>query len=218
MAFIVRSNLRQVSFPYRLFLETLATPSLSPSWVINRRAAAIRCIHNHTATPIPASVTAAIERPIELASSKVSPAPVSHLTFITLLRSYIITACTSFRVFLSPSIRILSAIAYSKSPILSPDRNRLLHWLLKRTIYAQFCAGETPKEVQRSIEILKQSGVNGILLGYGREVEVRGKGSKPERDEATMEDIKLWTQGTLETIKITPEGNFVSMKYLCPLS
>lgn len=60
-------------------------------------------------------------------------------------------------------------------------------------------------------------GVKGVLLGYAREVEIRGDATETTVDLQAAEAeaaIHQWAQGTLETIKIAPEGGFVCMKYV----
>ena len=98
------------------------------------------------------------------------PPPLSILPFSTLLRSYAITTLSCTPWLLAPSMRILTALAHSSSPFLNPDRNPLLHWVLKKTFYAQYCAGESPREVRRTVDGLKRMGYTGAILGFAREV------------------------------------------------
>ena len=176
----------------------------------------------HTAaTTTPETSSTALSHLAEVAAVSAekiqSSPPLSNHPYNELLRTITITACTSSRLLLPVSIRILSAIAYSTNPLLSPDRNPLLRWVLKRTVYAQFCGGETPQEVQHTIEQLKRRGVNGVLLGYAREVEVRGATAEATEKLSAVEPeeaIHEWARGTLETIKLAPEGDFVTIKYV----
>ena len=122
----------------------------------------------------------------------------------------------------------MSLIAHSSSPILNPDRNPLLHFLLKRTFYAQFCAGETTKEVRQTAQGLKNMGFRGVILAYGKEI-VLEKGEKAkllskaatnslgktsEKDQQVAnEDVAAWKTGTLATVNMTEEGDFVALKF-----
>src|SRR6186713_1070755 len=51
------------------------------------------------------------------------PAPLSILPLSTLLRTYTLTAASSNPTLLSISQRILSFLAYTSNPVLSPERN-----------------------------------------------------------------------------------------------
>ena len=171
-----------------------------------------------SSTSIADSVMAESAPAIQNSSSRESLASVSatsHLSFPALLRTYLITAGTSSPILIKPSIWILSRIAYSKSFWLSADRNPVLHWLLKHTVYRQFCAGENAAEVQATIHHLRSTGIKGIILCYAREVELRDDlqdvTSKDAATEAETE-INSWAEGIMETLRIVPENNFVSIK------
>ena len=110
---------------------------------------------------------------------------------------------------------LLKKLAYSNSRILNPDKNVLLHWLLKRTFYAQYCAGETPAEVKITVQELKSMGYKGMIMGYAREVVLCGEdGQRTVIDEAqAAEDLRAWRDGTLETVKLAQQGDFVALKF-----
>lgn len=78
-------------------------------------------------------------------------------------------------------------MANSNLSILNPDKNPILKSVLRNTMYPQFCAGETPSEVRRTIADLKRIGYAGVILGYGREVVMDGAETlsmrEPESDE-----------------------------------
>jgi hypothetical protein len=90
------------------------------------------------------------------------------LTLSSLVRSYLVASLSSHPLLFRPSFRILRALAHSPLSILNPDRNPVLRWLLKRTFYAQFCAGENAVEVRRTVASLKATGYHGVILGYAR--------------------------------------------------
>jgi len=98
----------------------------------------------------------------------------------------------------------------SKSILFNVDRNPLLRWLLKKTFYAQFCAGEDKPEVQKFIKGLEGVGYNGVCLEYAMEV-LEGEDHGKEISEA--EGIKRWTDGVVETIEMSKPGSFMAFKY-----
>lgn len=148
-------------------------------------------------------------------------APLSVLPLSMILRSLATTVVSSSPLLLPPSLRIMAALANSASPLLNPDRNPLLRFFLKRTFYAQFCAGEHAGEVRATIARLKGIGFNGVILGYAKEVEptpaqagqlgaaaAQGK----ETQSAIDHEIRPWADGTLETVRLAEPGDFVALK------
>ena len=144
--------------------------------------------------------------------------PLSLLPLPILVRSYALTALSSYPLLLSPSLRLLSFVAHSSSALLSPDRNPLLHYLLKKTFYAQFCAGETSNEVQKTVKGLKSMGYKGVILAYGKEI-VLEKGEKVDisstqsADPAAEKDVEAWREGTLKTVQMAEEGDMIGLKF-----
>lgn len=159
-------------------------------------------------------------------SSNGKKTPLSLLPFPTLLRSFVLTSLSSYPILLAPSLRVLAYLAHSSSPFLSPDRNPLLHFILKRTFYAQFCAGETTTEVKKTAADLKSMGFQGTILAYGKEI-VLEKGEKLriiageagadklkiEKDAGTRKDVQAWKDGTMKTVGMTEPGDFVALKF-----
>ncbi|KAL8768057.1 MAG: hypothetical protein Q9209_005600 [Squamulea sp. 1 TL-2023] len=139
--------------------------------------------------------------------------PLSLLALPTLLRSYLITAISSSPILLTPSLWFLSLLVRSKFPFFQVEHNRFLHYIVKKTIYAQFCAGETPSEVQRTATELRKTGYEGIVLNYAKEI-VFDKGAPPENlgsDEA--KDVEAWRQGMLKTVGLVSRGDCVALKF-----
>ncbi|MCJ1309436.1 proline dehydrogenase [Agyrium rufum] len=183
-------------------------------------------LQSTTAPSPPSDVSEPMVRPTSASSTSLSLLP-----FPVLLRSYLITALSSHPVLLNPAMRILAIIAHSSSPLFSPDKNPLLHFLLKKTFYAQFCAGETCSEVAKTMKGLKSMGYRGVILGYAREV-VRvdkkgdvGGGEKEVVEEAkelveeessqssSAEDLAAWRSGTEETVRCATKGDMVALKF-----
>ncbi|KZL73609.1 proline oxidase/dehydrogenase [Colletotrichum tofieldiae] len=149
------------------------------------------------------------------------PSPLSVLPLQMIIRSLLTTTISSSRILLPPSLWAMSVLAHTTNPLLDPDRNPLLRFVLKRTFYAQFCAGENPAEVGRTINGLKDIGFTGVILGYAKEVVLTaaqtkdlaacGKGEKAE--ECVRNEVMPWAQGTMETVNLAQPGDFVALKF-----
>ena len=92
---------------------------------------------------------------------------------------------------------------------------------MKKTFYAQFCAGETPSEVKKTVGELKSMGYSGAILGYGREVvmdendtkDLDQNGGCEAEQLCHQEQVSEWEYGTLETVRIAQAGDFVALKF-----
>ncbi|KAL8673793.1 MAG: hypothetical protein Q9168_001805 [Polycauliona sp. 1 TL-2023] len=112
-----------------------------------------------------------------------------------------------------PRVLYIRRWAHSKSPFFQVEHNHLLHYIVKKTIYAQFCAGETPSEVQRTAAELKETGYQGIVLNYAKEL-VFDKGAPVQQNEADQaKDIENWKQGLLKTVKLVNRGDYAALKF-----
>ncbi|KAG6232872.1 hypothetical protein E4U26_003862 [Claviceps purpurea] len=147
-------------------------------------------------------------------------APLSVLPLSMILRSLATNVVSSSPFLLPPSLRIMNVLAHSTVPMFNPDKNPLLRYILKKSFYAQFCAGETPAEVQETINRLKKIGFTGVILGYAREVDLIGKEaggaesvSGRETQEVVNNEVAPWTEGTLETVRLAQPGDFVALKF-----
>lgn len=147
--------------------------------------------------------------------------PLSILPLQTILRSLAVTTISSSPVLLSPSLAIMDILAHTNNAFLNPDRNPLLRYLIKSTFYAQFCAGETAAEVRKTISNLKGLGFSGVILGYAREVVLTDAQLKAlssfglqgkELDECVKNEVIPWAKGTLETVRLAEEGDYVALK------
>lgn len=137
----------------------------------------------------------------------------------TLLRSLVITWILSSPRLVSASLPIMQQISYSPSWFLNPDRNPILHHVVRRILYDHFCAGENEKEVEKTIREMKTMGFEGVILGYAKETLVH-KYSSPESPVGSVsaEDIiEIWKRGTLETLAMLGAGDFLAIKYVLPL-
>lgn len=150
-----------------------------------------------------------------------SRAPLSVLPLAMIIRSLGTTTVSSSPILLGPSLRIMAALANTHNPLLSPDRNPILRYFLKKTFYAQFCAGENAAEVRHTIDGLKNIGFTGVILGYAKEVVLSESQARDlaagkvgeETDECIRNEIAPWAQGTLETVRLAQPGDFVALKF-----
>ncbi|KAJ5755910.1 hypothetical protein N7533_005453 [Penicillium manginii] len=140
-------------------------------------------------------------------------APLAKLPFSSVLRSLLVLSVSSSPILLKPCIYTLSHLAHPRSAFWDVSKNPLLNFLVKHTIYKQFNAGENKVEVQDSIRNIKQLGCRGVLLGYAREVLV-GENQDAARDEkAAMAEIQMWFDGTMRTVDMAQQGDFVALKF-----
>ncbi|TVY18349.1 putative mitochondrial proline dehydrogenase, partial [Lachnellula arida] len=154
--------------------------------------------------------------------------PLSILPLTSIVRTWVITTISSTRL-LTPSLAALSIIAHAQGPILSPERNRYLRYLIKKTIYKQFCAGENDAEVKQTVDGLLKLGYKGVILGYAKEVvmnesqagklneshagKLESSGDNDAAKACIRNEINPWAQGTLRTVQMTSPGDFVGLKF-----
>ncbi|KAI8955682.1 proline dehydrogenase [Xylaria longipes] len=177
-------------------------------------------LHGPTSSPI-GELPASVQLPS--VSTSVTPrlAPLSVLPLATVLRTLASTTISSSRILLPPSLAIMSMLAHSNQALLNPDKNPLLRWFLKKTFYAQFCAGENAVEVRHTVDGLKRIGFAGVILGYAREVvltdaqthDLSSCGEGPTAEECVRTEIKPWAAGSLETLQLAKPGDFVALKF-----
>ncbi|KEY64625.1 hypothetical protein S7711_02829 [Stachybotrys chartarum IBT 7711] len=181
------------------------------------------------APPQPRNLHSSSRRTTTITSSSNHPpamdpatrAPLSVLPLPMLLRSLLTAAVSSSPLLLPPSLRVMSLLAHSTSPLLNPDRNVLLRWVIKKSFYAQFCAGENGREVGRKIADLKQIGFHGVMLCYAREVVLTEKQAKDLADGKSIEEtedcitsqIVPWMEGSLKSVRMAEPGDFVAIKF-----
>ena len=110
----------------------------------------------------------------------------------------------------------MTLLANSKSSFFNPDRNPVLHYLLKKTFYVNFCAGETRSEIQKTVTDLKNIGYTGVILAYAREIVLQ-KGHNPSAGKGVSHieaksEVQTWKDGNLSTVGLTEGGEFVGLK------
>lgn len=179
--------------------------------------------HAHTRRHV-SSAAADLHHEIQSTESSAGmprPSPLSCLPLSTLIRSYVITSVSSYPILLRPSMAALSFLAHSKSPIFNPDHNPLLRFLLKKSFYAQFCAGERPAEVRRTIDSLHNMGYKGVILGYAKEVVLEDNEvstldnatDSAEQEKCDAAEVAAWEKGTLATVELCNQDDFVALKF-----
>ena len=112
------------------------------------------------------------------------------------------------------------------------DRNPILHHLLKKTFYRQFCAGETGGETRYTIEQLKDMGFRGVIMTYAKETVFdhrtkteHGLGVAAMEQEKNNDDsfvpkvshcanIEAWRKGTLETVDLLDGEDYLAVKFV----
>ncbi|KAJ5226140.1 hypothetical protein N7468_007365 [Penicillium chermesinum] len=146
-------------------------------------------------------------------SRKALTAPLAKLPLSSVLRSLLVLSVSSSPLLLKPCIYTLSLLAHPRSAFWDVSKNPLLHFLVKHTIYKQFNAGENKTEVQRSIQNIKGLGCRGVLLGYAREVLVGENQDATYDAKAARAEIQMWLDGTLRTVDMAQEGDFVALKF-----
>ncbi|PGH17450.1 hypothetical protein AJ80_04820 [Polytolypa hystricis UAMH7299] len=94
--------------------------------------------------------------------------------------------------------------------------NTLFKCVGNKTFYAQFCAGETESEIQRTLANLRSLGYKGAILTYAKEVEetrTMHNSSVAQTQASHQAHVDEWLKGTLRTIQYTGAGGFVGIKY-----
>lgn len=163
------------------------------------------------------------QAPEDIQQSTVSP--LSMLPTSLLIRSLAINQFLSSPFLVKPGLKIAGLMAHSKSWLLSPDRNPIIHAVLRPTFYAQFAAGKNATEVGRTISELKNIGFSGVIVGYAKECVVdhaKGKEGVAECEKKSAmaslsldeEILKSWIDGNLESVKMVGKGDFVALKFV----
>jgi aspartate aminotransferase len=155
-------------------------------------------------------------------SSIVTAASLSVLPTSSLLRSLFINSISSKPFLLGPSIFFLNLLCQSKDSFLfSVDRNKLLGWIVKKTIYKQFCAGENAEEVRNTMKEMKDLGFKGTILTYAKETvfdsrtnKVYGHGvaTGSANQDGHCKSIEAWSKGALDTVEMLGSGDQLALK------
>ncbi|KAH8601577.1 proline oxidase Put1 [Bisporella sp. PMI_857] len=138
--------------------------------------------------------------------------PLSVMPTGILLRTLMVTYILSSPRLVSLSLPIMDRISNSNSWFLNPDRNPILHAIIRKMFYDHFAAGENETEIRRTMMTMKRMGFEGVILGYGRETLVDHDNCSRASD--VMEKcIKEWKDGTLRTLAMLGKGDFLALKF-----
>lgn len=107
---------------------------------------------------------------------------------------------------------ILNKIATSESRLLSPDRNPILRAIVKPIIYDQFCAGTNQREIFKTRDFIRGMGYAGVILCYGKEIQVSKSNELRSTGVANTDEIEQWKDGNLETLDMVGEGDWLGIK------
>ena len=145
-----------------------------------------------------------------------------------LLRSLFIATVSSNRFLLIPSLHLLSFFSKpGRSYLFNVDRNPVLKAILKRTLYNQFCAGETEQETRALVKLLKDLGFKGVILTYAKEMVFDHKTKSAnhhatedivEKHDAVANDpnIETWLTGTHNTLDLLYNEDILAWQYPNP--
>ncbi|KAL3496993.1 FAD-linked oxidoreductase [Aspergillus germanicus] len=148
-------------------------------------------------------------------------APLSALPTRVLLRSLLVSTISSKPLLLRSSLWALSILSKpNRGFLLSVDRNPVLHGILKKTFYEQFCAGENGAETKATIQELKDMGFRGVIMTYAKETvfdhstkTAHGLGiAASESQEGYCTNIEAWRKGTMETVEQLENGDYLAVK------
>ncbi|KAK0658602.1 putative proline dehydrogenase 2 [Lasiodiplodia hormozganensis] len=142
--------------------------------------------------------------------------PLAYLPLKNVIRTYLITRISSSPALWGIFFWGLQLLATPKTALLDPDKNRALNWVLKKTFYSQFCAGENGAEVAKTTKAVKGVGYHGIILEYALEVLLDGieHGPVPGADSPeTKREIEEWRRGMLYTVEMAGPGEFAALKW-----
>ncbi|KAF7570828.1 pyrroline-5-carboxylate reductase [Pyrenophora tritici-repentis] len=141
-----------------------------------------------------------------------------------LLRSLLIATVSSNKFLLTPALHLLSFFSKpGRSYLFNIERNPVLKAILKRSLYNQFCAGETEQETKACVKQLKDLGFKGVILTYAKEMvfdhnteSADHHASEKFVDDKSIvtqdADIEAWRQGTLGTLNLISEGDILAIK------
>ena len=122
----------------------------------------------------------------------------------------------------TPGFALLKLISNSPSRMLNPDKNPILRAIVKPLVYDQFCAGTNRSEIQAKISQIKSLGFSGVILCYGKEIQIQ-KSSQPHLDDLDSspqcfdQELEFWRQGNLETLDMIGDGDYLGIKCNAPM-
>ncbi|KAJ6122151.1 hypothetical protein N7512_004616 [Penicillium capsulatum] len=156
--------------------------------------------------------------------------PLAALPTRVLLRSLLVATVSSKPLLLRSSLWLMSILSKQNGGFfLNVDRNLILHGILKKTFYEQFCAGENAGETKATIRELKDMGFRGVIMTYAKEtvfdhrtnsqqglgvavLESQKKGEPVDPKLVRCANIEAWRKGTVETVEQLEDGDYLAVK------
>ncbi|KAL3442700.1 FAD-linked oxidoreductase-like protein [Aspergillus insuetus] len=144
--------------------------------------------------------------------------PLAVLPTKSLIYSVLFTSVISSPL-LKPALGLLKYVIDSKSSVIHPSKNPVMRYLLRKTIYNHFCAGENEIEVRRSVQKMKALGFKGVILGYARESVANMDdvkhlpASSNVKQEAWDRAVDEWKDGNIRTLKMIGQGDYMNVKF-----
>ncbi|UNI17797.1 proline dehydrogenase [Purpureocillium takamizusanense] len=175
-----------------------------------------------TQSPLVASVSraGAVSQREPVAPENASP--LAALSAGALCRSLFTNTVSSTPWLLSPAISFLSYLCQPRRPLLfDVERNRPFAWLMKQTVYKQFCGGETPAETKATMRRMRDMGFRGTIITLATETVfdyrknlVHGLGVEAGAGEgaAMCPAIAAWRKRTLGAVELLDEGDQLAIK------
>ncbi|OQV04946.1 hypothetical protein CLAIMM_09756 [Cladophialophora immunda] len=199
-----------------LFAKTLRVRVSLPQPL--RVACHQRKSHSSTHTQTVISPGAVKEPSVAGPANPVAPAapPLARLSTSSILRTLLLSAFFTSPLLFRPGFALFQRIAHSQSAWLNPDRNPFLRAVVHPLVYKQFCAGRNRAEIGKTSSEIRRLGFSGVVLCYGREVQVEGDrfvGHDDKQVVAMDQEIDQWTEGNLATLDMIGEGDWLGIKY-----
>ena len=161
--------------------------------------------------------------PDRLEPRSAEPLALARLPTASVLRSLLLGAFFSSSMLFTPGFALLKKISNSPSGMLNPDKNPILKAIVKPLVYDHFCAGTNRSEIQARILQIKSLGFSGVILCYGKEIQIQ-QSSRPHVDDdldlssqSFDQELELWKQGNLETLDMIGDGDFLGIKCNAPV-
>ena len=147
-----------------------------------------------------------------------TPAPaLARLSTSSILRTLLLSTFFTSPLLFKPGFAGFQKIANSSSALLNPDRNPVLRAIIYPLVYKQFCAGRNRAEIEQTSAQIRQLGFAGVVLCYGKEVQVAGHndtlvGSDASYPGTLKVEIDQWKHGNLDTLDMAGQGDWLGIK------
>ncbi|KAK4934909.1 proline dehydrogenase [Elasticomyces elasticus] len=148
-----------------------------------------------------------------------TPAPaLARLSTSSILRTLLLSTFFTSPLLFKPGFAIFHKIANSSSALLNPDRNPVLRAIIYPLVYKQFCAGRNRAEIEQTSAQIRHLGFAGVVLCYGKEVQVAGDndtlvGSDASYPGTLKVEIDQWKHGNLDTLDMAGQGDWLGIKF-----